>query len=118
LEAIFLTDNAPLENQDDMNAYLHFISGFYAAKSLQEIPEFTYTGQHQEKAQKHMALALKMRKYAFESTQGNPDIIPYYMALLEWVLPVVCYYSQPEMNKRLSMYISSLLCEKVYEKLK
>ncbi|MBU2558553.1 MAG: anti-sigma factor antagonist [Bacteroidetes bacterium] len=115
LEAIFLTDNAPLENQDDMDAYLHFVNAFYAAESLHDIPEFTYTGRHQEKVQKQVALALKMRKYAFESVQGNPDIIPYYLALLEWVLPVVCYYSLPEMNKRLSLYISSLLCEKVYE---
>jgi anti-anti-sigma factor len=118
LEAIFLTDMAPLENQDDMDAYLHFVNGFYAAESLQDIPEFTYTGRHQEKVQKQVALAIKMRKYAFESVQGNPDILPYYLALLEWVLPVVCYYSQPEMNKRLSLYISGLLCEKVYEKLK
>lgn len=114
MEAIFLADNAPLENQDDMDAYLHFITNFYTADSLQDISEFTYAGRHQEQVQKQLALALKMRKYAFESVQGNSDIIPYYIALLEWVLPIVCYYSSSEMHKRLSMYICGLLCEKIY----
>ncbi len=113
MEAIFLTDNAPLENQQDMDAYLNYITTFYAAESLLDTPAFTYTGRHQEKVQKQVSLALKMRKYALESVQGNADIIPYYLALLEWVLPVVCYYSLPETHKRLSMYISGLLCEKL-----
>ncbi len=114
MEAIFLADNAPLENQEDMDAYLHYITNFYTADSLQEVPAYTYTGRHQEQVRKQVALALKMRKYAFESVQGNPDIIPYYLALLEWVLPIVCYYSLPEMHKRLSMCICGLLCEKIY----
>ncbi len=115
MEAIFIGDNAPLENQEDMDAYLHYIISFYTTDSLHDIPAYNYTGRHQEQVQKQAALAMKMRKYAFESAQGNPDIIPYYLALLEWVLPIVCYYSLPEMHKRLSIYISGLLCEKVYE---
>jgi anti-anti-sigma factor len=116
MEAIFLADNAPLENQEDMDAYLSYITNFYAADSLQDVPAYTYTGRHQEQVQKQVALALKMRKYAFDSVQGDPDIIPYYLALLEWVLPIVCYNSSTEMHKRLSMYICGLLCERIYER--
>ncbi|MBN1767708.1 MAG: anti-sigma factor antagonist [Prolixibacteraceae bacterium] len=114
LEAIFLVDNAPLENEDDMQAYLHYITGFYSADSLQDIPACNYSGWHHEKVQKHEALALRMRKYASESVQGNPDIVPYYLALLEWILPIVCYQSLPKIKKRLSMYICGMLCEKIY----
>lgn len=113
LEAIFLVDNAPVDNREDLDAYLNYIMRFYMVESLQHIPAYTYSGRHQKQVQKQVALTLKMRKYALESVQGNPDILPYYMALLEWVLPIVCYYSLPELHKRLSMCISALLCENV-----
>lgn len=113
LEAIFLVDNAPVENDEDMDAYLHYITFLYTIDRLDEIPTQTYTGRHQEKVLKSAALSLKMRKYAFECVQGNPDVVPYYLALLEWVLPVVCYNSVSNYQKRLSTYICGLLCEKI-----
>lgn len=113
LEAIFLVDNAPVENDEDMDAYLHYITYLYTVDRLDEIPAQTYTGRHQEKVLKSAALSLKMRKYAFDCVKGNQDIVPYYLALLEWVLPVVCYNSVSEYQKRLSTYICGLLCEKI-----
>ena len=113
LEAIFLVDNAPLEDDTDLIDYLHFIHRFYNSGHMGDIPEIIYNGRHQGKVRKNAALALKMRKYAFDSARGNSDPVPYYMALLEWVLPVVCYTSLPVLQKRLSMILSSILCEKV-----
>jgi serine/threonine protein kinase len=113
LEAIFLIDNAPVENKTDMADYLHFISNFYSCKLLSEIPEISYSGKHSDKVLKNAALTVKMREYAFTSARGNADLVPYYIALLEWVLPVVCYYSMPELQKRVSLVVSSILCEKI-----
>ncbi len=113
LEAIFLIDNAPLENESDMADYLYFINEFYKKEHLNDIPDITYTGKHDEKVSKNAALTLKMRKYALDSAKGNPDPVPYYFALLEWILPIVCYSSLPVYHKRLSMIVSSILCEKV-----
>jgi hypothetical protein len=53
-----------------------------------------------------------MRAYAFESVGENPNPVPYYLALLEWVLPIACYII-PMPQRRLSMIVSSILCEKV-----
>jgi hypothetical protein len=53
-----------------------------------------------------------MRQYAFSSTVNNPDIVPYYLALLEWTLPIVCY-GIPVYQKRISMIAASLLCERL-----
>jgi anti-anti-sigma factor len=113
LEAIFLIDNAPLDDETDMADYLHFIREFYKSAHLNDIPGISYPGKHSGTVRKNAALALKMREYAFASARGNPDLMPYYMALLEWVLPVVCYSSLPLFHKRLSMILSSILCEKV-----
>lgn len=112
LEAILLIDNAPLETEADMKPYLDFIELFYNVADLQNVSPNIYTGFHREKVAKNHALALKMRNYAYESTHQNADPIPYYMALLEWVLPIVCY-GIPIPQRRLSMIVASLLCEKV-----
>jgi hypothetical protein len=48
-------------------------------------------------------------------TSGNSNIVPYYMALLEWMLPVVCYNSVSLPHKKLSAYITGILCEKIME---
>ncbi|MDP3461334.1 MAG: STAS domain-containing protein [Bacteroidales bacterium] len=116
LEAIFLVDNATLDNEDDMNHYLHFIRAFYSTDQLNAIPEITYTGRHKESVFKNVDLTLKMRAYAFSCTNNNPDPTPYYFALLEWILPIVCYFSKPIAHKRLSMIVSSMLCEKVMKR--
>ena len=112
LEAIFLVDNAPVENDSDMEEYVKFISGFYNTNRLDEIPVNCYTGAHSQKVDKAYSLSLKMRKYAFNSVNCNPDPLPYNLALLEWVLPVVCYSSASAAQKRVSMIVAGLLCGK------
>ncbi|MEL7587078.1 MAG: STAS domain-containing protein [Prolixibacteraceae bacterium] len=116
LEAIFLVDNAPLEDESDLNDYLQFINEFYSGDVLYERKEHFYSGRHARKVVKHAALALKMREYASLSVRGNQDPLPYYLALLEWVLPVVCY-TLPALQKQLSMFVSALLCEKLLKRI-
>ena len=116
LEAIFLVDHAPLEDKKDMTDYIEFITHFYESPLLFENKEIVYHGRHSEKVAKHAALAMKMREYAHTSVKGNQDPVPYYMALLEWVLPVVCY-TLPLSHRRLSMIVSAILTEKVSERI-
>lgn len=118
LEAIFIGDNAPLDSSEDIVTYLEFVRSFYTSDNLNDIPSYIYRGAHREQVEKQAVLSLRMRKYAFESVHNNPDIIPYYFALLEWILPIVCYSSASESHKRLSMYICGLLCEKINKSIK
>lgn len=113
LEAIFIGDNAPLESEEDMETYLEFVRSFYTSDSLNEIPTYIYRGAHREQVEKQALLCLRMRYYAFESVHREPDISLYYIALLEWMLPIVCYSSLSQKHKRLSMYICGLICEKI-----
>ena len=112
LEAIFLIEFAPVENESDLSDYLKFIREFYSIEKLDDIADINYAGKYPGQVRKNALLSLKMRKYALDSAKGNPDPLPYYVALLEWVLPVVCY-TLPVHLKRISMIISSILCEKV-----
>jgi anti-anti-sigma factor len=112
LEVILLNEFIPLNDQQDLQQYVKFIEDFYRNDRMDMIPQASLDGPQREKISKNLALIIKLRKFALESAGGDSRILPYYLALLEWTLPMVCY-SLSLLHKRLSMITSSLLCEKV-----
>jgi hypothetical protein len=114
LEAIFMVERAPLANEDEIKAMIQFATQFYNIQRLDQMPDTNYTGSEDEIVNKNVALTLKMREYANKSTSGNTNLVPYYIAMLEWVLPIVCFTCTPA-HKRFSMIVAGLLCEKVME---
>lgn len=115
LEAIFMIEHAPLESREDLEEMIRFTTKFYSHSYLDEFPEIHWHGKAVEKMKRNLTLSLKMRKYAVECTKGKRTIVPYYVALLEWILPVVCYGGVSLPHKKLSAYVAGLLCEKIME---
>lgn len=116
LEAIFMVDNAPVDSEEDLKEYIRFIIAFYGSRSLKEMPEGIYDGRHGEIVAKNAFLARKMRQYALNTVSGNPGLVPYCLALLEWILPVICYVSLPLNRKKVAVIVSSVLCAKLQDK--
>ena len=112
LEAIFIVERTPIKSDEDMKSAIDFATQFYSIEKLGQSPVNNYNGLSKDVVDKNVALTLKMREYAFRSAEGNTDIVPYYMAMLEWVLPIVCYSSVPLVHKRFSMIVAGLLCDK------
>ncbi|MBN2262401.1 MAG: anti-sigma factor antagonist [Prolixibacteraceae bacterium] len=113
LEAIFMIDFAPVDQSTDMANFVQIMRKMYnpehfSDQSLiqQQTPEY--------KLKKNMSLAFKMRQYALQTAINQNTEFAYFMALLEWVLPVVCYRETYE-RKRLSMIVASLLCAEVIQ---
>ncbi len=115
LEAIFMIEHAPLHNEKEIEQYVRFISQFYESVRLDIPPLNSYQGDHTEMVGRNVFLTLKMREYALNCVQSHTNPIPYCIALLEWILPVVCYSSVPIVNKRLSMIIAGFLCKNVMD---
>jgi anti-anti-sigma factor len=113
LEAIFMVEQAPINNRAQLEEMIPFVSAFYEEDTLDHLPEITWTGTHPIHMNKNIALTLKMRKYAISATSGDPRIIPYYTALLEWIFPIVCYKGVDRFHKKLSAVIASIVCEKI-----
>lgn len=113
LEAIFMFDFAPVDENTVLSDYLLAMKKIYNSEHflddsiLSEIPSDSVLA-------KNIALTYKMRQYAFKSAKNFNVVLPYYMALLKWVLPVVCYRETFE-RKRLSMIVASLLCSEVIQ---
>lgn len=111
LEAIFMVDFAPLDEGGNFKELVQLYRKFYSSENfddallLSELPAGSVLS-------KNMAMAIKMRQYAKQSSIGFDPVFAYYMALLEWILPIVCYYSSNDC-KRLSMIVAATLCDEL-----
>lgn len=113
LEAIFMVESAPLEDERDLESMVRFLYRVYSGEGLLLPENVFWNGKGEAVMRRNIALTSKMRQYAMASTRGIHDIRPYYFALLEWVLPVVCYSSVSVLHKRLSASLASILYNKL-----
>jgi len=112
LEVIFMIESFPMEKQEDFLQVLEFLTSFYEKPvSLDKQFRTAWSGRLPGLMQRNRTLTLKMREYALIAAQGNKTFAPYALALLEWILPIVCYSSATIWQKRLSACVASLLCE-------
>ncbi len=112
LEAIFLIECLPMRDEAEYRQRVRLLERFYAGDGLDRPPELP--AGLDPTTQRCCRLALRMRRYALQCVQGDPNPLPYYLALLEWILPIVCYRPATVLwPKRLSQAVSALLCERV-----
>lgn len=112
LEAIFMIERSPLSDKNELQQMSSFAEAFYQAKKMDEKLPDNYS-VNADKMGKVVGLTMKMREYANTFTMEEKSLVPYYIALLEWVLPVVCYFGQPIERMRFSMIVAALLCENI-----
>ncbi len=117
LEAIFMAEATPVNSEKEFIEAVNIVKDFYSCDSLAHQPSVAYQGPNQAIVDRNTALSRKMRQYALSTVQGNNDILPYWLALLEWVLPIVCFRASL-FQKKLSAVAASIVLEKVSEILK
>jgi hypothetical protein len=108
LEAIFMIEHAVMDQPGDIEEYVKFLTEFYSVVDFSASPANNYQGILKEQVDKNVAMTLKMREYARAGSGGDSNMEPYCLALLEWVLPVVCY-TAPAASKRYSMVVAACL---------
>jgi hypothetical protein len=117
LEAIFMIESFPMQSEEDFLMVLELLVNFYERPcSLDKIPDVSWKGRIPQVMERNIALTKKMRKYAISSAREEKTFVPYTLALLEWVLPIVCYSSATVWQKQLSACVASLLCESLKNK--
>lgn len=110
LEPIFLFETLRLDTDDDIRRALEFIESLYNQTSLADTPEFVYSGDD-PMVRKAYDLIQRLRHYANIVTLFETQMLPYWLAVLEWCLPVASYRGLPPRRKQLALYTSALLCE-------
>ncbi len=111
LEAIFMTEFMPMETDEDLAHIVNVLSHFY--KQFDFGDQLNRVDHENEAVRRNLYLSALMQKYALQSASGNKSHVPYFLAMLEWVLPVVCYKQATPLQKRLSFILASLLYQKL-----
>lgn len=112
LEPIFKLEFTQLETEEDLRKLLVFEEGLHQVASLAELPKNRYPGDD-PLVEKAYQLLCRMRHYANVVTLFEQDPRPWLLALLEWTLPVVCYWSVDLLRKQYALYSSALLWEAI-----
>ncbi|HNW92807.1 MAG TPA: phosphotransferase [bacterium] len=112
LEPIVMIELTKLDTDEELAQLLEVEQGFAATSTLGEQPQLNYRGSDPMVAKAH-ATVCRMRRYADQCTVFETDIIPYLLAVLEWTLPVVSYYSVAGRRKQLAMYRAALIVEQL-----
>jgi anti-anti-sigma factor len=112
LEPILKFEMVPIENETDLRHMLEFERGLLSSHALNDSPPMTYPGSNAAVPKAYEVISL-LRQLADTTTIFETDMVPYWLALLEWTLPVVLYRQASPGQKRYAALSAGLLCEAI-----
>jgi anti-anti-sigma factor len=112
LEPILKFEMVPIENETDLRQMLQFERGLLSSKALNDSPPMTYPGTNAAVDKAYEVITL-LRRLADTATIFETDMVPYWLALLEWTLPVVLYRQASPWQKRYAAFSAGLLCDAI-----
>ncbi len=110
LEAIFMTEFLPVKSEEDLLQIVDVFTDFYGQLKFGD--PHCQTRHDSEEIRRSLYLSKLTQKYALHGAGENTSLLPYFMAMLEWVLPVICYRQASQLQKRLSFILAAILVEK------
>jgi hypothetical protein len=78
---------------------------------MAETPPNRYRGDDPAVAKSYQVIC-RLREYADTVTIFETDIVPYWLALLEWTFSVLSY-DLPPLRRKLAAYSAAILCGKI-----
>jgi hypothetical protein len=115
LESIVKFELVPVEDAAALQQMMEFERGLVSATTLQQMPPFSYAGAEPSVHKAYQVIRL-LRQHADTLTLFETDIVPYWLALLEWTLPVVVYVQISRWQKKYAAYSAGLLCEAILKR--
>lgn len=92
MESVLKFQIVPLETEEDLAAMAAFEAGLEEPGSLEEAPPNRYTGRHRAEVEKVHAVITRLRRHANTVTLFETDMVPYWLAALEWTYPFVMLF--------------------------
>jgi anti-anti-sigma factor len=112
LEPIVKFEQVPIESSDDVRRLLRFEQGLLSTTALDQVPPNEYPGTSPAVDKAYEVIKL-LRWLADTATLFETDMVPYWLALLEWTLPVVAYRQCTAWQKRYAAYSAGLIAEAI-----
>jgi hypothetical protein len=102
------------ENDDDLRHLVEFEEALTSVTAMDQAPPFRYEGRDPMVARAHAGITL-LRRCADRATLFETDMLPYWIALLEWTFPVVCYRQLSPRVKRYAACSAALICRSIQQ---
>jgi anti-anti-sigma factor len=112
LEPIVKFEQVPIQSSDDLRRLLLFEQGLVSATALDQVPPNEYPGTDPAVDKAYEVIKL-LRWLADTATLFETDMVPYWLALLEWTLPVVAYRQITAWQKHYAAYSGGLIAEAI-----
>ncbi|MGE0450546.1 MAG: STAS domain-containing protein [Vicinamibacterales bacterium] len=136
IEPILKFELIPIETDDELRGLIEYEAGLTSVRALSEAPPFNYPGgsaapgTHADSdgsaasgaalegttaVGKAHALITLLRQCADTVTLFEEDMVPYWLALLEWTYSPVCYVQLTPRQKRYAACSAALICRAILE---
>jgi hypothetical protein len=112
LEPVLKFEMVNPQSDEDLRSLVEFEEALMSVTALDQLPPFRYDGSDPMVARAHAGITL-LRRCADRATLFETDMLPYWIALLEWTYPVVCYRQLPLRVKRYAAYSAALICRAI-----
>ncbi len=114
IESILKFEMMPLDSEEDLRRLLEFEEGLTSVTRIDEPPPFRYRGDDPLVERAHAAITF-LRRCADKATLFEQDIVPYWIAMLEWTYPVICYSQVSLRQKRYAACSAALICRSIHQ---
>jgi len=114
LEPVLKFEMTRVDTDADLAALVEFEEAITSVRALDEPPPFRYRGTDPLVARAHAVITL-LRRCADRATLFERDIVPYWLAVLEWTYSVVCYRQVSLRQKRYAACSAALICRAIMQ---
>jgi anti-anti-sigma factor len=114
LEAVLKFEMTRVDNDEDLQRLVEFDEALTSVTALDQPAPFCYRGDDPLVARAHAGIAL-LRRCADRATLFEVDIVPYWLALLEWTYATVCYRQMSARHKRCAACSAALICRSILQ---
>ncbi len=114
IEPIVKFEFPRLESDEELRLLLEFEAALTSVKRLGDAPPLVYRGNDPLVPRAHAVITL-LRRCADVVTLFEQDMIPYWLAVLEWTYSVICYVQVSPRQKRYAACSAALICRALNE---
>ncbi|WP_291321291.1 anti-sigma factor antagonist [Desulfonatronospira sp.] len=114
LEVIACLGMSRIKDETDLRRVVHFAQALAQNETIDHTPDYDCS-QDDPLLGKAYSLVRVLRSLAGRMTIFEHDPVPYYLAMLEWILPMVSYRDITVIRKQAAAYWAAILAERIMD---
>jgi anti-anti-sigma factor len=114
LEPVLKFEMTVPNSDEDVRCLVEFEEALTSVTALDQPVPFRYQGDDPHVARAHAAITF-LRRCVDRVTLFETDVVPYWLAMLEWTYPAVCFRQLSLRQKRYAACSAALICRSILQ---